>query len=69
MFIQNKLNQKLTVFSDGSLFLDICRFSYNKKIITYLSKDLKNFQKTFQKTSLNNSIKLNNISRYRKKYF
>jgi len=65
----NKLTQKLTIFSDGSLFLELFKINYNKKIVNCLDKDLKNFQKNFQKNSLNNLTKLNNISKYRKKYF
>jgi hypothetical protein len=64
-----KLNQKLTIFSDGSFFLELITCNKNKKIVKCLDKDLKNFQKNFQKKSLNNLTKLNNITLYRKKYF
>jgi hypothetical protein len=64
-----KLYQKLTIFSDGSLVIELTVINQNKKIVKCLDKDLKNFQKNFQKKSLNNLTKLNNITTYRKKYF
>ena len=64
-----KLYQKLTIFSDGSLVIELTVINQNKKIVKCLDKDLKNFQKNFQKKSLNNLTKLKNITTYRKKYF
>jgi hypothetical protein len=64
-----KLYQKLTIFSDGSLVIELTVINQNKKIVKCLDKDLKNFQRNFQKKSLNNLTKLNNITTYRKKYF
>ena len=64
-----KVYQKLTIFSDGSLVIELTVINQNKKIVKCLDKDLKNFQRNFQKKSLNNLTKLNNITTYRKKYF
>lgn len=65
----NKLYQNLTIFSDGSLCLELSLHNKNKKVVKCLDKDLKSFQKNFQKKSLNNLTKLDNITTYRKKYF
>jgi hypothetical protein len=64
-----KLYQKLTIFSDGSLFIELAVINSNKKIVKCLGKDLKIFQKNLREKSLNNLTKLNNITTYRKKYF
>jgi len=61
-----KLSQKLTVFSDGSLFFEV--ISSDKKV-KKLDKDLKFFQKSFKEKALNNLSKTNNTNIYRKKHF
>lgn len=65
-----KIYQKLSIFSDGTSFLDptVQHFINNKSMKCY-SKDLKVFQKSFRQNSLNTLTKLNNVTVYRKKLF
>lgn len=64
-----KLNQKITIFSDGSLVFDLHIVNKKQKKVKCLNKDLKNFQKNLKQKSLNNLSKTNRINTYRKKYF
>ena len=66
----SKLNKKISIFSDGTSFLDqtVQHFTSNKLVKCH-SKDLKVFQKSFRQNSLNTLTKLNNVTVYRKKLF
>lgn len=67
------LFQNLTIFSDGSLLLNLNVNSKNVKLIKSLNKDLINFQKSFDKNSLNSLSYFNNTNivtdTFRKKLF
>ena len=63
--MNKKLFKNLLVFSDGSFNFD-CNI-YTSKKITYLLKDLKNYQENIKKKTIN--INSNNTANYRKKLF
>lgn len=68
--MKSQLYQTLTVFSDGSLSVELA--SNNNKKVTNLVKDLKNFQKVFKNNSTNhlsNFNSSNKTSAFRKNLF
>ena len=68
--MKSQLYQTLTVFSDGSLSVELV--SNNHKKVTNLVKDLKNFQKVFKNNSTNHLSNFNNsnkTSTFRKNLF
>lgn len=65
--MNNILLNNLLIFSDGSVGLNFN--VYNVKKIKYFKKDLKSYQKSNKKQSLNNFQELNRVTNYRKKLF
>ena len=63
------LLKKITVFSDGSLLFKNFPSNNTTKLVKFLNKDLKNFQKKFQEESLSTFSGYNNTNIYRKKLF
>ena len=66
---QSILMKNLTVFSDGSLLLEINVAHKKQKSFQYIEKDLKKFQLGVYKNFLNTLIKSSNTKFYRKKLF
>ena len=62
-----KLLQHIIIFSDGTLNLSLT--NKNKKTVSCLDKDLKEFQKNSYKKSVTTLTKLNTITNYRKQLF
>ena len=68
MFIK-KINQKIIIFSDGSIVIDLKKTQKTNRFVNCFEKDLKLFQNNFSKNFLNNLSKLNTTKDYRQKYF
>jgi hypothetical protein len=67
--LNKKQFQKITIFSDGSLLFDLIKTNKKQNSINYLDKDLKVYQKSYNKDFLNNSLQTSITKNYRKKYF
>ena len=67
--LNKKQFQKITIFSDGSLLFDLIKTNTKQNSINYLDKDLKVYQKSYNKDFLNNSLQTSITKNYRKKYF
>ena len=66
--LNKKQFQKITIFSDGSLLFDLIKTNKKQNSINYLDKDLKVYQKSYNKDFLNNSLQTNITKSYRQKY-